>query len=31
VTKAGLRDRVAAKFVESEFEKADMLVEVMFR
>lgn len=31
VTKAALRDRVAAKFVEAEFEKADMLVEVMFR
>lgn len=31
VTKAGLRDRVAAKFVEAEFEKTDMLVEIMFK
>ena len=31
VTKAALRDRVAAKFVESEFEKTDMLVEIMFK
>lgn len=31
VTKPALRDRVAAKFVEAEFEKTDMLVEIMFR
>ncbi|GBF90342.1 hypothetical protein Rsub_02448 [Raphidocelis subcapitata] len=31
VTKAALRDRVAAKFVEAEFEKTDMLVEIMFK
>ena len=30
-TKPALRDRVAAKFVEAEFEKADALIEVTFK
>jgi hypothetical protein len=30
-TKGGRRERVAAKFVESEFEKCDRLMELFFR
>lgn len=31
ITKGSRRDRVAAKFVESEFEKCDRLLEVYFK
>lgn len=31
VTSAGRRDRLAAKFVENEFEKCDRLMEIFFR
>lgn len=31
VSKASRRDRVAAKFVENEFEKCDRLMELFFR